>query len=102
MFQLKSETALSELAARWAAGDPAPELVDATREALGGIRPDEQAAVGDLVRAILTRLAGPGRDGARRAVLTLLDTVRRRVFTRQLLPAQIDPWLGILLPALAR
>jgi long-chain acyl-CoA synthetase len=102
MFQVKSEAPLSELAARWAAGDLAPELLEATREALGGIRPDDRAQLGVLLEALLAGLDGPGREPARRAVLTLLDTVRRRFFTRQLAPAQIEPWLSLLLPALRR
>jgi long-subunit acyl-CoA synthetase (AMP-forming) len=102
MFQLRSETSLTELASRWAAGDASPELLEQTREALAGVRPADLAAVGELLGAVLARLDGPGRDPARRAVLTLLDTVRRRFFARQLAPDQVAPWLERLLPALQR
>lgn len=79
-----------------------PDLLDPTREALGGIRPDDLDQVRDLAEAALGRLAGPEGALARRAVLSLLDTVRRRIFTRQLRPEQIDRWLDLLLPALQR
>ncbi len=102
MFQLNQEPSLTRLAARWAAGEHTPELVDQTREALGGIRPDDLANVRELADALLPQLAGPGRAPARRAVLSLLDTVRRRFFTRQLRLEQIEPWLAIVLPALER
>ena len=102
MFQLSQEPSLTRLAARWAAGEHAPELVDQTREALGGIRPDDLPQVRELAGAVLPRLSGTGREAARRVVLALLDTVRRRFFTRQLRPEQMEAWLSVLLPALER
>jgi long-chain acyl-CoA synthetase len=102
MFQLAQESMLAGLAGRWSAGEPVPDLLEQTREALGGIRPDDLEEVRALVEAIQGRLAGPDGALARRAVLTLLDTARRRIFTRQLRPEQIDPWLALLLPALQR
>jgi hypothetical protein len=68
MLQLNEDLSLTWLAARWAAGEHAPELVDPTREALGGIRPDDLAAVRELTGAVLPRLSGPGREAARRVV----------------------------------
>jgi len=102
MYQVKQEPALTRLAGRWAAGEQGSELWEQTREALGGVRPDDLSQVEELVGAMLPRLEGPARDPARRAILALLDTVRRRFFTRLLRPQQIDPWLSLLLPILAR
>ncbi|MGC3998631.1 MAG: AMP-binding protein [Anaeromyxobacter sp.] len=107
MFQVKQESALPRIAARWAeastsAAAEATELFEQTREALAGVRPDDLAQAGPVVEALLARLDGPSREPARRALLALLDGVRRRFFTRLLPLEQIDPWLAILLPVLER
>ena len=102
MFQVKPESPLAALAARWASGSPALELLAETRETMGGIRPEDLPEVRALVAQVLPHLGGPGRDAARRAVLALLDTVRRRFFARQLRAEEIDPWLAVLLPAMDR
>ena len=102
MLELAQESSLAHLCSRWASGENAAALFDVTREALGEIRPDDQVEVGELVRSVLDRLSGGGADPARRIILLLLDTVRRRFFTRQLRPEQVNGWLSVLLPALSR
>ncbi|HVO20273.1 MAG TPA: GNAT family N-acetyltransferase [Anaeromyxobacter sp.] len=102
MFQANEESAGKDLAARWAAGQVTPELLEQTREALGAVGPGELEEARSLLSGVLSRLDGPDRPAARRAVLALLDAVRRRFFTRLLRPEQIDPWLEVLLPALDR
>jgi long-subunit acyl-CoA synthetase (AMP-forming) len=103
MFQVKTESPLPRLTARWRSPEPPPAaLVEETREALGGIRPDDLAETASLVEAILPRLEGPARPAARRAVFGLLDAARRRFFTTLLQPGQVAAWLRVLLPALAR
>jgi long-subunit acyl-CoA synthetase (AMP-forming) len=102
MFQVKPDTLLSGLAARWASSAPATDLSAETREALGGIRPEDLPQVRALIEAVLPQLGGPGREPARRVVLALLDTVRRRFFTRQLQAEELDRWLAVLLPAMER
>lgn len=104
MFQVKREAPYAALAGEWARGGGAglsDELVERTREALAGVRPDEIGAVEPLVREILGALPEPTRrPGARRALFALLDVVRRRFFTALLSPVQIDPWLALLMPAI--
>jgi long-chain acyl-CoA synthetase len=92
----------ASLAARWgAAASPDRALDDDTCEALESITPADLAGVEPVVAALVGRLeAEPDRAGARRALVTLLDGVRRRGFTEALQPAQVDPWLRLLLPLL--
>jgi long-subunit acyl-CoA synthetase (AMP-forming) len=104
MFQMKQEAPLAAMLAAWRAGDvPGPEVVEATREALAGVRPDDLADVRPLAEALLARLGEPAaRAPARRALFGLLDGVRRRFFTGLLAPEAIDPWLALVLPAVER
>ncbi|HYG69288.1 MAG TPA: hypothetical protein VD838_16570, partial [Anaeromyxobacteraceae bacterium] len=62
MFQVKRETPYAALAAEWARAATVPdELVERTRDALAGARPDELPQVEPLVRALLAALEQPGR-----------------------------------------
>jgi len=100
MFQVKPESPFPRLAALWA-GPAAPDkaLLEETREVLAGVSPDELPLVAPLVGALLARVADEAaRPAARKALFTLLDTVRRRLFTRALPPDLVDPWLRLLLP----
>jgi long-chain acyl-CoA synthetase len=102
MFQAKEERPTPLLAERWRAGAVTPELLEKTREALGGLGPDDLEEARTLAGAVLSQVDGPARPSARRAVLALLDAARRRFFTRLLRPEQLEPWLSLLLPALDR
>lgn len=103
MFQVKQESPFPGLADRWAAADgPDAETLELTREALAAVRPGERAEVAPLVEILLRRLDGPHRARARRALLALLDGARRRLFTSQLRPDDVDPWLELLFPVIVR
>ncbi|WP_242393045.1 GNAT family N-acetyltransferase [Anaeromyxobacter oryzisoli] len=103
MFQVKQESPFPRLAASWAEGSvPDRRTLDLTRTALAAIRPDDLAAVTPLVELLLARLDGPERPAARRALFGLLDGVRRRSFTSLLGRDDAEPWLRLLLPAVAR
>ncbi|WP_041453395.1 GNAT family N-acetyltransferase [Anaeromyxobacter dehalogenans] len=103
MFQVKQESPFPGLADRWAAADgPDAETLELTREALAAVRPGDRAEVAPLVEILLGRLDGPRRAQARRALLALLDGARRRLFTSQLRPDDVDPWLELLFPVIAR
>lgn len=100
MFQVKRETLDPRLAGAWeAAGTASAELLERTRDALAGARPDELGEVAPLVRALLARVHEPAlRQPARRALFTLLDAVRRRFFTSLLAPADAEAWSALLVP----
>jgi long-subunit acyl-CoA synthetase (AMP-forming) len=103
MFQVKHESPFPSLAARWAAAETVdPETLELTRDALAAVRPDDLLDVAPLVEVLVSRLDGPGRAPARRALQALLDGVRRRFFTTSLAGDAVDPWLRVLLPALSR
>jgi long-subunit acyl-CoA synthetase (AMP-forming) len=92
------------LAASWAqAGVPPPALVDRTREALATVQPQDLAGLAGLVETLVGRAQqAPSREGARRALFTLLDAVRRRFFTEALAPGDIGPWVRLLIQAIDR
>jgi long-chain acyl-CoA synthetase len=95
---------LETLARHWT-HDPAPgeTLLAVTRDALASARPGDFARIAPFAAAILDRVEDPSaRDPVRRALWTLLDSVRRRPFLDALRPEQVDPWLRILLPAIER
>jgi len=103
MFQVRQESPFPRLAARWAAAETVDaDALELTREALAAVRPDDLPEVAPLAEVLLARLEGPARASARRALLALLDGVRRRFFTSLLRPDDVDPWLRVLLPAVAR
>ncbi len=98
MLRVKQESPFPALAAAWADPRAGADVLDATREALAAVRPEDRAEVGPLVDALLARLAEPaGRAPARRALFALLDGVRRRRFTARLEPEEVDPWTKIVL-----
>jgi long-subunit acyl-CoA synthetase (AMP-forming)/GNAT superfamily N-acetyltransferase len=91
---------LASLERHWT-HDPAPgeTLLEVTRDTFTSVLPGDHARVGPLVGALLARIGDPAaRDPVRRALFTLLDTVRRRPFMEATRPEQIDPWLRVLLP----
>jgi long-chain acyl-CoA synthetase len=102
MFQVKQDSPFPALSAAWAGEAPPPaETLASTGEALGAVRPDDLPDVRPLVDALVARLAAPAaRPAARRAILALLDGVRRRAFTSRLAPADVDPWLEVIVRAL--
>jgi long-chain acyl-CoA synthetase len=104
MFQVKSESPYPRLASRWnEPGTPTPELAEETRDALSGMTPGDLGLVGPLADVLLRRVEEPeARAPARRALYALLDTARRRFFTRALAEDQVDPWLRLLLPAIRK
>jgi long-subunit acyl-CoA synthetase (AMP-forming) len=103
MFQVKQESPFPGLADRWSAADgPDAETLELTREALAAVRPGDRAEVAPLVEILLGRLDGPRRAQARRALLALLDGARRRLFTSQLRPDDVDAWLELLFPVIVR
>ncbi len=104
MFQVKRESEYAKLADAWAevAAPASAELVDATRGALGSIRPLELEDAAPLVEILMRALAGPLRQSARRTLFALLDGPRRRLFTAALAPELVDPWLRMLLPVVDR
>jgi long-subunit acyl-CoA synthetase (AMP-forming)/GNAT superfamily N-acetyltransferase len=99
-----SVSSFAELAAQWMAeGAPAPELPSRTREALRAVQPDELPALRPLVEVLLARLGDePAGAAARRALFSLLDTVRRRFFVEAMRPADVAPWTALLVPVLER
>jgi long-chain acyl-CoA synthetase len=103
MFQVKQESPFPRLAARWLEKPLVDaETLELTRDALAAVRPDDLPEVAPLLETLVARLGGPDRPAARRAAFALLDGVRRRFFTSLLRPEDVDPWLKVLLPALAR
>jgi long-chain acyl-CoA synthetase len=100
MVEATTQSPFTNLAARWsAAATPDLALESATFEVLGSVTPGDLAEVEPVVAAICRRLeAEPGRSGARRALIRLLDGTRRRGFTEALSPSLVDPWLRLLLP----
>ena len=92
------------LAAAWSrAGAPAADLVDATREALATVQPQDLAEVARLTETLVGRAQQESsRAGARRALFTLLDAVRRRFFTEAMRPGDVEPWTRLLLPVIER
>jgi long-subunit acyl-CoA synthetase (AMP-forming) len=99
MFQPKPESPFPALAQAWSrAGVPDAAALEATREALSGVRPEDLGAVAPLAEAILRKLADPAsREAARRALFALLDAVRRRGFVTALPPGELEPWLSLTL-----
>src|SRR5512138_2869519 len=99
MLRLKQDSRYPALAEAWSApGAPGAELVDATREALAAVRPDELGELRPLAEALLAAVARPpAREGARRALFALLDRVRRRAFTAVLEPEAVAPWTALVL-----
>ncbi len=104
MFQVRPESPFPHLASRWGRpGAPEKGLLEETRDALAGVTPGDLGLVAPLVAVLLGRVADEaGRQPARQALFTLLDTVRRRLFTRALAPDQVDPWLRLLLPIIPK
>ncbi|HUL57905.1 MAG TPA: AMP-binding protein, partial [Anaeromyxobacteraceae bacterium] len=104
MFQVKRESPYPRLAADWtdAAAPVAADLLDSTRDALGSVAPGELEEVGPLVEILLGHLSGPLQAPARRALIALLDGVRRRLFTSSLVPDRVDPWLRLVLTVVRR
>src|SRR6266545_3803934 len=98
MFQMKRESRLAALAAAWSRPEsPGTEVLEATREALGAIRPNDLPEVAPLADALLAGLAQPAqRAAARSALFTLLDGVRRRFFTAVLEPEAAEPWVKLV------
>ncbi len=92
------------LATSWTrAGEPGLELVDATREALATVQPQDLPEVAGLVETLVGRAQQTAaRAGARRALFTLLDAVRRRFFTESLGPADVEPWTRMLVQVVDR
>jgi long-chain acyl-CoA synthetase len=99
MLQVKRESPFPALAAAWSPpAAPGAEVLERTRHALGGLRPDDLDESGPLVEALLGRLGDPAhRADARRALVALLDRVRRRAFTEVLEPEAVDPWVKVVL-----
>jgi len=99
MLRPKQESRYTALAAQWSApGARGADLLDATREALAALRPDDLPEVGPLAEALVARLGLPEeRAAARRALLALLDRVRRRAFTAVLEPEAVDAWVKLVL-----
>ena len=103
MRQVKQESPFPRLAERWSSQAAADaETLELTRSALSGAQPADLAEIRPLLERIAERLEGPGRDAARRALFGLFDRVRRRPFTSLLEPADVDPWVRLLLPLVAR
>src|SRR5512144_630195 len=103
MLQVKQASPFPQLAERWSAMDVVDaETLELTRSALSGAQPADLAELRPLLERLAAHLEGPGRDRARRALFTLLDRVRRRTFTALLAPADVDPWVRLLLPLVAR
>ena len=102
MVEANSQSPFTSLPARWlAAAAPDRALEETTVQALGAITPGDLALVEPVVAALVARLAQePFRPGARRALFTLLDGVRRRGFSEALVAGQAEPWLRLLLPLL--
>jgi hypothetical protein len=100
MVEATAQSPFTSLAARWSAAVvPDPSLEEATCDVLASITPDDLAEIEPVVAMLLQRLeGGPSGPGARRALIQLLDGVRRRGFSEALEPSQIDPWLKLLLP----
>src|SRR5512134_3352504 len=107
MLQPTRESGLDALAAAWARADPpGADLLEATRAAIGALRPRDLAEVSPLAEALLAcltpqgaagELAGPPRHApARRALVALLDRVRRRAFTAVLEPEAADAWAALV------
>jgi hypothetical protein len=99
MLRPKQESRYTALAAQWSApGARGADLLDATREALAALRPDDLSEVGPLAEALVARLGlSEERAAARRALLALLDRVRRRAFTAVLEPEAVDSWVKLVL-----
>lgn len=104
MTETAPAESLSSLGRHWI-HDPAPgeTLLAVTRDTFLSVKPEDHGRIGPLVAALLERVRDPAaRDPVRRALFTLLDTVRRRPFMEATRPELIDPWLRILLPVLSR
>ncbi len=99
MFRVKQGSPFPALAAAWPrAGRPGAEVIEALRQALGSVGPEDLPEVAPLVEALLARLLDPGQaTAARRALFALLDGVRRRLFANLLEPGLVDPWVKLVL-----
>jgi long-subunit acyl-CoA synthetase (AMP-forming)/predicted GNAT family acetyltransferase len=103
MFQVRQDSPYPKLADAWSrAAAPDRALVDDTREALAAVQPADLAEVSALAAVLVERLGTPAGEAARRALVTLLDAVRRRFFVQALSPEAVDPWLHLLLPLVDR
>jgi long-chain acyl-CoA synthetase len=102
MFQVKQESPFPALAQAWAgASAPAAEITESTREALSAVRPHDLPELLPLADALLARLRDPAtRPAARRALVALLDGVRRRFFTAALDRPLADRWVPLVLRVL--
>jgi len=98
MFQVKQESPFAALAQAWSREEaPDAGTVDDTRESFSSVRPDQLREVLPLVEALVRRLPDPARRApARRALVALLDGVRRRFFTTLLAPADLDGWVALV------
>ncbi len=99
MFQVKQESPFPALAAAWSReATPGAEDLESALEALASVRPADLPEVAPLVDALLARLPDAARRApARRALVALLDGVRRRFFTALLEPAGVDAWTSLVL-----
>ena len=101
MLHVKREPRYRALAEAWARpGPPGEDLVLSTREDLSSARPGDLDGIAPLAGVLLSALkdADAGRRaGARRALVALLDGVRRRAFTAVLEPEEVDPWTQLVL-----
>src|SRR5512137_1074408 len=95
---------LSSLAAHWKPGAvPGRTLVDDSRAAAHAMRPADLSAASALVAALDACLAAPeSREPARRVLLAILDTARRRAFTSSMGPEDVEPWTRLLVPVIDR
>jgi len=104
MTETSPAESLSSLGRHWT-HDAAPgeTLLAVTRDTFASVGPGDAARVAPLVESLLGRVADPAaRDPVRRALFTLLDTVRRRTFMETTRPEQVEPWLRVLLPVIDR
>jgi long-subunit acyl-CoA synthetase (AMP-forming) len=84
-------------------GAPPQGLVDETREALAAVQPYDLPELAGLLETLVARAQAPdAREGARRALFTLLDTARRRFFTERMKAEDVEPWTRLLLPVVER
>ncbi|HSN16067.1 MAG TPA: AMP-dependent synthetase, partial [Anaeromyxobacteraceae bacterium] len=104
MTETSPAESLSSLGRHWTHDSaPGETLLAVTRDTFASVRPGDAERVAPLVASLLGRVGDPAaRDPVRRALFTLLDTVRRRPFMEATRPEQVDPWLRVLLPVIEK
>jgi long-chain acyl-CoA synthetase len=103
MVGLRTDPDFKDLAHGWRGQKAADLLVEETLSQLADLRPDQLALFEPLARALLEQLEQTqSRPAARRALLAVLDTVRRKRFTRQLTPDQVPGWTSLVLEAVEK